>query len=425
MASTGKSILPEKTSITEKAQEVINHSCMCSEPTETEEEKLVCRQTCINSVHYLYKKTNENGECGANDGNATNGGEPVTTVEQLKAALMAESRALSALYAELEEERSASAIAANQTMAMITRLQEEKAAMQMEALQYQRMMEEQSEYDQEALQLLNELMNKREREKQELEKELEIYQKKVLDYEEKERIRVMSRTSRNSSASCSQSWDSDALSIDLNCEARDEDSSFCCRQESSNNNNPAALSSEEMALDCVKQMSIPDGFGHCQASRSPFDLDQLKALEDYSELVEICSKYIEENHDLSSNPEENQISDGFPHYPEKITLASMAKRLLPLLDVADNETEQGLTNEKQVESESIAMHMSVTSSELHDNRIAIEEEVDHVYERRQALEPEWEFLKHCISSINQGDNKGMDLQEILQHLRDLNSEYET
>ena len=48
-------------------------------------------------------------------------------------------------------ERSASTIAANQTMAMITRLQEEKAAMQMEAPQYQRMMEEQSEYDQEAL----------------------------------------------------------------------------------------------------------------------------------------------------------------------------------------------------------------------------------------------------------------------------------
>ena len=76
------------------------------------------------------------------------------------------------LYAELEEERSAVAIAATQMMAMINMLQEEKAAMQMEALQYQRMMEEQSEYDQEALQLLNELVTKRE--KQELERELEL-----------------------------------------------------------------------------------------------------------------------------------------------------------------------------------------------------------------------------------------------------------
>jgi len=110
------------------------------------------------------------------DGSAASemeGGEP-STVEQLRSALQAERKALGALYAELEEERSTAAIAANQMMAMINRLQEEKAAIQMEALQYQRMMEEQSEYDQEALQLLNELVTKREREKQELERELEL-----------------------------------------------------------------------------------------------------------------------------------------------------------------------------------------------------------------------------------------------------------
>ncbi|KAK6926045.1 GTD-binding domain [Dillenia turbinata] len=44
-----------------------------------------------------------------------------------------------------DTERSASAIAANNTNAMITRLQAEKAAVQMEALQYQRMMEEQAD----------------------------------------------------------------------------------------------------------------------------------------------------------------------------------------------------------------------------------------------------------------------------------------
>ena len=39
-------------------------------------------------------------------------------------------------------------------MAMITRLQAEKAVVQMEALQYQRMMEEQAEYDQDAIHIL-------------------------------------------------------------------------------------------------------------------------------------------------------------------------------------------------------------------------------------------------------------------------------
>ena len=54
-------------------------------------------------------------------------------------------------------------------------------------------------------------------------------------------------------------------------------------------------------------------------------------------------------------------------------------------------------------------------------KLGIEEEVDHVYERLQALEADREFLKHCISSLRKGD-KGLDLlQEILQHLRDLRS----
>ncbi|KAL3654503.1 hypothetical protein CASFOL_004184 [Castilleja foliolosa] len=99
----------------------------------------------------------------------------VVTIERLKSALRAERKALEVLYAELEEERNASEVAANQTMAMINRLQEEKAAIQMEAIQYQRLMEEQSEYDQQTLQILNELMVDRENENQELEKELEFY----------------------------------------------------------------------------------------------------------------------------------------------------------------------------------------------------------------------------------------------------------
>ncbi|KAH1080233.1 hypothetical protein J1N35_019994 [Gossypium stocksii] len=87
-------------------------------------------------------------------------------------------KSLMALYMELDEERSASAVAAYNAMAMITRLQTEKAAVQMEALQYQRMMEEQAEYDQEALEEMINLVAKREDELNELEAELEAYRKK-------------------------------------------------------------------------------------------------------------------------------------------------------------------------------------------------------------------------------------------------------
>lgn len=61
--------------------------------------------------------------------------ESFDTMENLKSALQA-------LYAELEEERGASTVAASETMVMINRLQEEKATIQMEALQYQRMIDE-------------------------------------------------------------------------------------------------------------------------------------------------------------------------------------------------------------------------------------------------------------------------------------------
>ncbi|XP_022137400.1 probable myosin-binding protein 5 [Momordica charantia] len=96
----------------------------------------------------------------------------------LKRQVKIDRKSLMELYMELDEERSASAVAANNAMAMITRLQAEKAAVQMEALQYQRMMEEQAEYDQEALQATNDLLAKREEEIKVLEAEIDAYREK-------------------------------------------------------------------------------------------------------------------------------------------------------------------------------------------------------------------------------------------------------
>uniref|UniRef100_A0A1J3EFL2 GTD-binding domain-containing protein n=2 Tax=Noccaea caerulescens TaxID=107243 RepID=A0A1J3EFL2_NOCCA len=96
-------------------------------------------------------------------------------LHHLKRQVRLDRKSLMDLYMELDEERSASAVAANNAMAMITRLQAEKAAVQMEALQYQRMMDEQAEYDQEALQSMNGLLVKREDDMKELEAEIEVY----------------------------------------------------------------------------------------------------------------------------------------------------------------------------------------------------------------------------------------------------------
>lgn len=99
-------------------------------------------------------------------------------LHHLKRQVRLDRKSLMALYMELDEERSASAVAANNAMAMITRLQAEKAAVQMEALQYQRMMDEQAEYDQEALQATNDMLVKREEDLKALHAEVEAYREK-------------------------------------------------------------------------------------------------------------------------------------------------------------------------------------------------------------------------------------------------------
>ncbi|XP_074311423.1 myosin-binding protein 1 isoform X2 [Silene latifolia] len=99
-------------------------------------------------------------------------------VDRLKRQLEHDRRFLIALLKELEEERNASASATNEAMAMITRLQEEKAALQMEASHHLRMMEEQAEYDMDALDKLNELVTEKEKEIQNLEEELDYYRVK-------------------------------------------------------------------------------------------------------------------------------------------------------------------------------------------------------------------------------------------------------
>ncbi|XP_058086280.1 probable myosin-binding protein 5 [Magnolia sinica] len=103
-------------------------------------------------------------------------------LHRLKRQVCLDRKSLIALSTELDQERSASAVAANQAMAMITRLQEEKAAVRMEALQYQRMMEEQAEYDQEALQVMSDLLIKREKKINNLEERLEAY-RQTLQFE--------------------------------------------------------------------------------------------------------------------------------------------------------------------------------------------------------------------------------------------------
>ncbi|KAJ1285645.1 hypothetical protein BS78_03G293800 [Paspalum vaginatum] len=111
------------------------------------------------------------------DGSIVSEMEGENTIDRLRRQIDLDRKSIHLLCRELEEERNASAIAASQALAMITKLQDEKAAMQMEASHYQRMMEEQAEYDSEALAKTNELLAEREQQIEELEVELENYRR--------------------------------------------------------------------------------------------------------------------------------------------------------------------------------------------------------------------------------------------------------
>ncbi|KAF0912914.1 hypothetical protein E2562_019484 [Oryza meyeriana var. granulata] len=111
------------------------------------------------------------------DVHTTSEDEGESSVECLKQKVELGKKKMNILYKELEAERSASAVAASEAMLMINRLQEEKASMHMEALQYLRMMEEQADHDQEAIERLNDLLTEREKEMLDLEAELENYRR--------------------------------------------------------------------------------------------------------------------------------------------------------------------------------------------------------------------------------------------------------
>nr|XP_043626865.1 myosin-binding protein 3-like [Erigeron canadensis] len=379
-----------------------------------EEEKAPETPSSLHSLNPLHKKwlTHETKEFGLEeslDGSViseTDGGDPVNTAEKLKSALKAERKALRDLYLELEEERNASMVAANETMFMINRLQEEKSAMQMEALQYQRMMEEQSEYDQEALQLLNELMMKKE-------KELEIYRKKVLDYESKEdtRFTTGSTKTRTSSISCSHSEDDDGLSSDLYQIPKDENTLDGNREIEGRVQSGLDLQSslvlfEEERLSILEQLKFLEERLFALSDEEDRHFSKLTMIDDHYEEIDTYG------------------FDG--RVCESTTNGFGEKQLLPLFSaISTTGNEDGVTVRNGVmvrngyENGFHLTNTAVTRFELEKKRIDMEEEVDQLYGRLQALEADREFLKHCIGSMKKGD-KGMELlEEILHHLRDL------
>ncbi|CAI9287004.1 unnamed protein product [Lactuca saligna] len=86
-------------------------------------------------------------------------------------------------YIELEKERMASTTAAEEAMALILRLQNQKSVLEMEAQQHQRLCHEKQLHDQEVIQSLRWIVMKHESERSILEDRLRLYKQRLKLYQ--------------------------------------------------------------------------------------------------------------------------------------------------------------------------------------------------------------------------------------------------
>ncbi|KAJ7979582.1 Myosin-binding protein [Quillaja saponaria] len=106
-------------------------------------------------------------------------GIPETNITAMKEALRAQQQLLQKLYAELDEEREASATAASEALSMILRLQGEKATVKMEASQYKRMAEEKMCHAENSLAVVEDVIYQKEMEIASLEFQIQAYRYKL------------------------------------------------------------------------------------------------------------------------------------------------------------------------------------------------------------------------------------------------------
>ncbi|PIA45257.1 hypothetical protein AQUCO_01700650v1 [Aquilegia coerulea] len=348
--------------------------------------------------------------CESLDGSTVSEIEGESLVDRMKRQIEYDRKCLSALYKELDEERNASAVAANQAMAMITRLQEEKAALHMEALQYLRMMEEQAEYDVEALQKANDLLAEREKEIQDLEADLDYYRIKYADEEMEETLpepqnyKVANMGMERSDLSSTENKTNGACNLQI-------------IKISEDNNKPEKTE----AVPSNNHMSITKG--------------SFLNFEDERLYISQCLKKLEKKLNLcSENGVYTNICNGVHSGKEH----GLNDREEAHLNMEEDETsvrkdsclsrggspaqERSSPSAGEPQSDPQGKHhfegadaSTITPTDL----VSLENEVLDLNERLETLEADRDFLEHTINSLYSGDEGVKFVQEIAHHLHEL------
>jgi hypothetical protein len=360
----------------------------------------------------------ERNESGLSlDGSIVSEIEGESMVDRLKRQIEHDRKHTSALYKELEEERNASTVAVNQAMAMITKLQEEKATLHMEALQCLRLMEEQSEYDMEALQKANDLLAEREKDIQDLEDELEFYRDKFPNESILENV-------------VGETCDMKARDIGMDrCE------SVCVEDSASDLR--VSVSEKLNICDKVEGTGMPledKNTGTVKNVLSEFEDDRLYILQ--------CLKKLEKKlHSFSNNGEYlangeyyiNGGGDGKSEFKESNLKGGTQE------NGAVEEADLSMQNDISVSRMNLHAQASFEKSQpirkenmkfdsngqgspvLHrgSDLASLGNEVSDLNGRLEALEADRTFLEHAINSVRNGEEGLQFVREIASHLQEL------
>ncbi|KAK2983083.1 hypothetical protein RJ640_006470, partial [Escallonia rubra] len=335
------------------------------------------------------------------DGSTVSEIEGETVVERLKRQVEHDRKLMGALYKELEEERNASAVATNQAMAMITRLQEEKAALHMEALQCLRLMEEQAEYDDEALQKSNDLLTDKEKEIQNLEAQLELYRKKFVDASTVENV-------------IEPACDLDAIDMRL------EHSDTSCAENNPSSTCASVRGEQNMGYksDVTSMLFKDTNFSNAQLPLLEFEDERLyivtclKKLEEKLHILSNYGAHLDRSNGENS-AEEGRIGNTNPNFRGEFQENIGTEED----DLQKDVKSEGSPHAQEGYVSSSRQGASAVCSET--DLVALRKEFSVLSGRLESLEADQRFLEHSINSLRNGNDGLKFIQEIAGHLREL------
>lgn len=375
-----------------------------------DEEQQITDTSSPKGIHMLQKSVSVESGLESLDGSVSEI-EGESLLDRLKRQVEYDRKCIRALYKELEEERNASAVAASQAMAMITRLQEEKAALHMEALHYLRMMEEQAEYDVEALEKANDLLAEKEKEIQDLEFEIEFCQS-TLPNESKTEIIHEGRTDSKGENVTLESASVPSITNNLN---------VCCKS---------------MLTGVPKGSDKPFV---AETSRLEFGEEKLY-ISQCLENLERKLHQISRDGTLSNRPNgghSEKFIDGRNHQEEflnhKVTQSNGPMEENGLYMKKDLCLSNGSYSSYDGSAASDGDDHFVSKENDHFNSnghkyimhhggidlVALENEISDLNDRLEALEADHDFLERSLNSLQNGDEGLQFVQEIAHQLQEL------